>query len=159
MPRLSAALVLLAAALLASPATAQGWDPLAFFEGRTHNVGRIEPTVGHARALVVDGVGRRLPDGALQLRQTIRQGDEAPTARTWRIAPAGPDRWTLTGTDMRGAGRGYREGDHVILEWRRGDLNARQRLTLRSDGRVTNAMTLGRLGLPFARITEVIERR
>lgn len=142
------------------PGLGRTFDPLVWFEGRTRNEGVVRPIVGDAQRLQVDGVGRRLPDGSLQFEQVIRR-DADVSRRTWRVAAAGPDRWTLSGTDMVGRGQGWREGADVILSWRRrgGDLQARQQLRLAPDGRLTNRMTLSRMGVTLAHIDETIVRR
>lgn len=141
------------------PGAGQAFDPLSWFEGRTRNEGVVQPIVGDVQRLQVDGVGRRLPDGALHFEQVIRR-DADVSQRTWRVTPAGPNRWTLSGTDMVGQGQGWREGSDVILSWRRrgGDLQARQELRLLADGRLINRMTLRRMGVTLARIEETIVR-
>lgn len=162
-------LAVLAALLLApacaqsapqSPGAAGRLEPLTWFLGPTHNDGTLRTLTGEVQRLVVDGVGRRLPDGSLELRQVIRRGAEPPAARTWRIAATAPNRWSLSGTDMGGPGRAWRDGDAVILDWprRNGDLQVRQRLVLAPGGRVINTMTLSRLGLTLADVREVIVR-
>ena len=161
---LALALVLLgfagAAAAQPSPASPLRFDPVEWFIGRTHNEGSVRPMMSASRRLAVEGVGRRLPNGALELRQVINVGAEQPFARTWRVTPSGANQWTLAGTDMARPGRAWREGDALVLEWTRinGDFNARQRLTLDPQGRMHNAMTLTRLGITLARIEEVIVR-
>lgn len=153
------ALVGVAAARPTAPPPPAPLDFAGFFVGEVRSEGVIDPLLGDSERLVVNSLGRRLPDRDVLLFQTITRDDQAPVTRYWRIR-GGPDRWTFTGTDVVGAGQAERQGRTIVLTWvrRDGGMQVRQVLTPTGPGRLAGASTLRRLGVTFARITETYAR-
>ena len=154
---------LLAAALLVGcggPAAAQGFDPIAFFAGRTAGEGELKIMLKSAQPLRVQGQGRLEPDGELVLDQQVRRGDRAIERRQWRMRKLAPNRYRGTLTDATGPVEIETRGNVLTIRYpMKGGMSVHQSLTLDGAGRTAlNRMTISKLGVPVARITETIRK-
>lgn len=147
-----------AGALEREAAATPGFDPLAFFAGRTHGEGKLHIMLHRAEPVAVQGVGRLRHDGALVLDQRVRRGNRPETTRQWVLRRAAPGRYTGTLSDATGPVTGVVDGNRLTLRFRmKGGLGARQWLYLRPDGvTVRNRMVLTKFGLPVASLDETI---
>ena len=136
--------------------------PLRFFSGRTTGEGSLRVLFQPAQRIHVRSNGRVAKGGALILRQTIRQGDAAPSTREWRLRQTSPGRFAGTLTDAAGSVTGEVEGNRLRLRytmkgaWR---VRIEQRLELQPDGHtVQNRLTASKFGLPIASLRETIRK-
>lgn len=151
--------VLLAAAVVASPAAAATFDPLTFFAGQTEGRGTLRVMLSRRRPVVVHGHGR-VADGTLVLDQIVIGGGDAPSERRWTFRAAGPGRYTGTLSDATGPVAGTVDGPRLHLHFHvhRG-IVADQWLDLAPDGASAhNRMTFRKMGVVVARLDETIRR-
>lgn len=137
------------------------FDPIAFFAGRTEGHGTLR-IIAHARQpVLVVGRGAVAPDGSITLDQDVRQGDEPPKHRQWRLHRVAPGRYAGTLTDAFGPVTGEVEGNRLTLAFTmKGGLHARQWLYLQPRGQAArNRLVITKFGVPVASLDETIERR
>jgi len=149
-----------AAVAAASPASAAGLDPLAFFTGKTRGDGKLRIIMKAPVPISVDSRGKPDGRGGIVLDQTIREGSKPLRSRRWVLHPTSPTTLSGTLTDATGPVRGSISGRVLKLNYTRNDgLRASHVLTLQPGGRaMTNHMTVKRLGLVVARVEEVIRK-
>ncbi|HET9399274.1 MAG TPA: DUF3833 family protein [Sphingomicrobium sp.] len=154
-------MILLAAALLAAAAPAEPFDPVEFFEGRTHGTGTLRVAFKAPQAVRVESVGSISDDGTLVLRQQIDVEREKPRLRVWRLRRTGPASYSGTLSDARGPVTVTAERGAIRIRYRSTDgLSVQQWLTPAGGGKVIdNRMTFSKLGVTVARLTERIEKR
>ena len=153
--------ILVAATLAAaSPASAAGLDPLAFFSGRTRGNGELKVVLKAPVTISVDSRGKPDGHGGIVLDQIIREGSKPLRSRRWVLHPTSPTTLSGTLTDAAGPVRGSVSGRVLKLYYTRKDgLRASHILILQPGGRtMTNRMTVKRLGLVVARVEEVIRK-
>ncbi len=77
--------------------------PDLFFLGSTRSTGVLETSGGAPSQLFhVEGIGTRLPDGRLQLDQTITFEHQPATTRRWLLTETGPHQYRGSLTDASG---------------------------------------------------------
>lgn len=145
--------------LLFLQATSQLSAPERFFIGRFEGTGSVH-IIFSGRQNVRD-VGRgRMEGGALVIDQIVQQEGAAPRRRHWRLTRVGPNRFTGTITDVRGAVTGEISGNVLHLSYRsvQGPW-VEQWITLHPNGRsAQNRMTFRRFGIQVATVEETIQR-
>jgi len=154
---------MLALLAVSVPASAPLAPPSAAFSVRQFFAGH---TLGHAvlrlflarRQLVIHGVGRIEPDGALVLDQAIDEIGSPRKQREWRLREVAAGRYNGTLTDAAGSVSGAMVGPRFHLKFQtKSGLAAEQWLSLNPDGRsVHNVMTFRKLGLVVASLDETI---
>jgi hypothetical protein len=134
-------------------------DPLAFFSGRTLGTGTLKIALSSSTAIVVESIGRPEPSGLL-LRQTIREGDEAPRVREWRIRRVGGNRFTGTLTEADGPVTLVTRGPRAFIRYRmKNGLAVEQQLALQADERtILNDLQVSNWGVRVARLRETIRK-
>ena len=137
--------------------------PDEFFAGHTRGLGVLSVRFQSPELLCVNGYGEAQPDGTFRLDQTITHPDGETEERTWLMRQESPTVWTASLTDAAGEVTAEVEGSELFIRYRIGSPNVtmRQRLVLQPDGQTAlNLSTVSALvGLPVARLQEVIERR
>ena len=158
---------ILAAALvgcLPGPALlADGPDfrPETFFAGRPTGDVRLTIRMRAPQRLRVESVGAAQADGAFRLDQTITYPDGHSDRRTWTMRALGDGRYASTLTpDARGAVRVEAAGRALRIRYRMGRMTTMdQTLSLHAGGQTaSNVATVRMMGVPVARLTEVITR-
>ena len=158
----------LAAALLAFPLAAvapvqapaaRGFDPVAFFTGRTSGHGFLKKAFSARQATRVVGTGR-VEGGALLLDQTVAIAGEKTRERHWRLRQLAPGRWSGTISDARGPVVASAAGAVLTIRYTSDQgMGVAQTVTLAPDGRsARNRMKIRKLGLTVATIDETIVR-
>ncbi len=155
------------AALAACTAAAQpeprqggaGFDPVAFFRGRTHGEGKLRIMFQQPKAMRVDSIGRDDPNGDLVLEQTVREPGKPARIRYWRLRKTGSDRYSGTLTDAAGPVRIDTIGGTIRIRYTAKDnLNFEQWLTPVGPRRIDNRMKVRRFGIVVAHLDEVITK-
>ena len=138
----------------------QEFDPVAFFNGRSHGEGTLHELFEGGKKVSVESVGRVARGGVLVLDQTVRIAGEPAKRRRWQLRPAGGG-WTGSLTDARGNVTATREGESIEIRYgMAGGLKVEQRLTPRPGGKsVDNEMKIRKFGLVVARLEERIDKR
>ena len=132
-----------------------------FFEGRTHGKGALKLLTGRRRSFEVQGRGTTEPDGSFRLEQAVAFADGAMEQRTWRLVKLDARTYSGTLTDAAGSISAEASGNRIHLRYllRKPAVHVEQSLYLQPDGRtVLNLATITILGIPWARLTEEIER-
>ena len=138
--------------------------PDVFFDGPSEGLGTLRMRVGWTQMVRVESRGAYDADSTFRLVQSIRRGEGAPTTRSWtmrRVSPPGaPPRYTGTLTDASGPVDVRVDGGTLRIAYRMGRfLRMEQRLVLQADGlTAVNLSTVSFLGLPVARLFEIIRR-
>ena len=167
-PVLLAAALALSGCLTAHPRTgpvapAPTFAPDVFFAGHTRGLGVLSVRFSSPELLCVNGYGATQRDGTFRLDQTITRPDGEAEERTWTMRQESPTVWTASLTDAAGEVTATVEGSELLIRYRIGSPNVtmRQRLVLQPDGQTAlNLSTVSALvGVPVARLQEVIERR
>ena len=153
-----------AASLAAVPSTSsaqasRGFDPVAFFMGRTTGQGTLKKMLSSAQATHVSGIGR-MEGAVLVLDQTVTIAGEKSRDRQWRLRAAGPGRWTGTLSDARGAVDASAAGAVLTIAYTSNDgMGIVQTVTLAADGRsARNLMKIRKFGMAVATLDETIRR-
>lgn len=135
------------------------FDPVTFFEGRTHGEGELRKLFAKPVHVSVDSVGRRIGDGLI-LDQTIREADERPSTRRWTISRAGQNRYSGTLTEAVGPVTVDVVGPRAEIEYSmRGGLKVKQQLAEQPAGTsVLNRLSVSKLGVQVATLTETIKK-
>ena len=148
-----------------SPSAFEGGTPRmrpeVFFAGTTRSSGVLENRSGApTRRLQVHGEGQTLPDGSLQLTQSVTLDGNAPKTRTWVMRRVDEHRYTATLTDASGPVEGEAHGNLFHLSYRMASpagARMEQWMYLQPDGRtVVNEATVSLLGVVAARLSERI---
>lgn len=140
-------------------AGAPGFDPLAFFEGRTRGAGELNIILNQPRSLTVEGTGCVRRDGTLVLRQRVEEEGRRPRTRRWEIRRTGPTSYAGTLSDATGPVRAEANGNRLRIRYPSGAGVVEQWLTLSPDGRTAqNRLTVKRLGVVVARVDETIRK-
>ncbi len=126
--------------------------PERFFLGSTSSTGVLENRSGApSERFHVEGTGRALPDGALQLDQTITFEHQPPTTRQWVLTETGPHHYSASLTDASGPVEAESYGNLFHLRYSMKQPSGgrmEQWLYLQPDGRtVVNEATVTWLGL------------
>ena len=126
--------------------------PEQFFLGSTTSTGVLETRSGAPSQLFhVKGDGRVLPDGDLQLDQTITFEHKPPTTRRWVLTKSGPHNYSASLTDASGPVEAEAYGNLFHLRYPMKQPSGgrmEQWLYLQPDGRtVVNEATVTWLGL------------
>jgi hypothetical protein len=135
--------------------------PEAFFAGRTRGEGTLTQRFRAARTVHVVGTGMTEPDGSFRLDQAVTFDDGTIEARTWRVRRTSAHEYSATLSDADGEVKAESSGNSFHLRYllRRPAVYMDQWLYLQTDGRsVLNRATVTVLGVPWARLTETIER-
>ena len=145
---------------VALPADAgRQFQPIAFFEGRSHGDGELRKLLSSPVRVSVDSVGR-MRNGTLVLDQTIRESGKQPSTRRWIIVRAGSDRYTGTLTDAFGNVDGRVDGPRLYIRYTmKHGLTVQQQLAEQADGRtVVNRLVVYKLGIRVAVLNETIRK-
>jgi hypothetical protein len=135
------------------------FQPIAFFEGRTHGDGRLGKLFSRPVSVSVDSVGR-MRNGMLVLDQTIQESGRPPTTRRWIIVRGGAGRYSGTLTDAVGNVAGWVDGPRLYIRYTmRHGLTVQQQLAEQPDGRtVLNRLVVYKLGIRVATLNETIHK-
>ena len=166
-PALLTATLALSGCLAAHPRTgpvapAPAFAPDEFFAGHTRGLGVLSVRLSSPELLCVNGYGEAQPDGTFRLDQTITRPDGETEERAWLMRQESPTVWTASLTDAASEVTAEVEGSELFIRYRIGSPNVtmRQRLVLQPGGQTAlNLSTVRALGVPIARLQEVIERR
>ena len=151
-------LIALAAVAVAAPAHA-GFDPVKFFQGRTHGDGNLKIVFKRSVRMSVDSEGVQDRDGSLLLKQIVHEPGKPARTRYWRLRKVGNKAFEGTLTDAVGPVRVDVVGERVRIRYRAKDhLDFDQVLTQSGPRQVNNAMKVRRFGITVARFDEVIRK-
>ncbi len=143
------------------PADARAlFNPIAFFAGRSHGDATLHKLIGGNVRVQVDSVGRSDGHDGLILDQTISEGAKPARQRRWVMRPLAPGRFTGTLTDANGPVAVIIAGPRANIRYKmKNGLDVEQQLALQRDGRtVLNVLTVRKLGVRVARLTETIRK-
>ncbi len=160
------AVVLLAGCLPASApipvqASEPAFRPEVFFAGPSHGDPDVSIRTKGTQRLRVESRGAAQPDGSFRLDQHITYPGGRAEDRTWTMTALGGGRYAATLTpDARGPVDVRAEGNRFSIRYRMSRTTTmEQTITLRPGGQVAdNVATVRMMGMPVARITEVITR-
>ena len=143
---------------LAQPAHA-AFNPVDFFQGKTHGDGVLKIIFQSAKRMTVDSEGRTEKDGSLLLEQTIHEPGKPPRTRYWRLRETGPNRYEGSLTDAASAVRVDVDKDSVRIRYKGKDhLDFDQLLTPDGPRQVHNNMRVKRFGFTVAHFEETIRK-
>lgn len=144
------------------------FDPIRFFDGRTHSWAVIENRHGNPTSqFTAELTGRRDGD-QLSLEQVFTFSDGHHEQRAWRIRRVGEHRYEATANDVVGIARGEAWGNafrwSYTTEGRRSwfvdDLRYDLWMYLTDDGStLVNRVNISKFGIVVARTTEYFQRR
>jgi hypothetical protein len=143
-----------------SPVAAPAFDPVVFFQGRTHGTGTLHVALKHPQTTDVRGNGVASGDDGILLDQDVTMGRGKPKHRSWRLRRIGVGRYAGTLTDAVGTVTAQSQGNVLQIDFAmKGGLKVEQRLYLQPGGQVAlNTMVVRKLGVVVARLDERIER-
>ena len=150
----------LAALPSAAPAqAARGFDPVAFFTGRTTGEGHLKKMFSSAQATHVTGRGQ-IEGGVLVLDQSVAIAGEPRRDRQWRLRAVSPGRWAGTLSDARGPVTASAAGAVLTIAYISNDgMGITQQVTLAPDGQsARNLMKVKKFGMAVATLDETITR-
>lgn len=153
--------ILFAAALVtAAPATAAGFDPVAFFSGPTRGEGTLKVVLKRSERFNVESEGRADGKGRFVLEQVIHWSSKPPKQRRWLLREVSPNNWVGSISDSPGPVRGRVLGNSLVLNYPvKGGLRAEQVMTPEGDGRtVRNHIVVRKLGIIVAKVIEIIRK-
>lgn len=151
-------LTLLAVLCLAAPATA-GFDPIAFFKGKSQGEGVLKIIFQAPKTISVDSEGMSEPDGTLVLVQKVQEEGKAPRLRSWRLRRTSPTRFEGTLTDAAGPVVVDLIGGKARIRYTmKNRMSVEQWLTETSPRTVANQMKVRRFGVIVARFDETIRK-
>jgi hypothetical protein len=137
--------------------------PLAFFDGHTVSWGMVE-TAGGApdTPFTSDMVGTTDPDGTLHLTQHFSFADGRKPERVWTFRRTGDHTYEGTANDVDGPAEGEAYGNlfhwTYTLELSPGNalkkVSMEQWMYLQPNGTMVNRVTIRKLGLVVAMVTE-----
>ena len=136
------------------------FDPVDFFNGRSHGEGSLHELFKGDKHVSVDSVGKVGRGGVLILDQTVRVTGDPVKRRRWMLRPTHGG-WTGTLTDANGAVTATRDGSAIRIRYKMdGGMKVEQILTPRAGGKtVDNEMKIRKFGLVVARLEERIAKR
>ena len=148
------------ALLLAAAAPAgTAFNPVEFFQGRTHGDGTLKIIFQSPKRMTVDSQGSTEKDGSLVLKQTIHEPGKPPRTRYWRLKQTGPNRFEGTLTDAASAVRVDVIKERVRIRYKGKDhLDFDQWLASKGPREVSNTMRVKRFGLTVAHFDEIIRK-
>jgi len=148
------------ALLLAAAAPAgTAFNPVEFFQGRTHGDGTLKIIFQSPKRMTVDSQGSTEKDGSLVLKQTIHEPGKPPRTRYWRLKQTGPNRFEGTLTDAASAVRVDVVKERVRIRYKGKDhLDFDQWLAPKGPREVSNTMRVKRFGLTVAHFDEIIRK-
>ena len=148
------------ALLLAATAPADtAFNPVEFFQGRTHGDGTLKIIFQSPKRMSVDSQGSTEKDGSLVLKQTIHEPGKPPRTRYWRLKQTGPNRFEGTLTDAASAVRVDVVKERVRIRYKGKDhLDFDQWLAPMGPREVSNTMRVKRFGLTVAHFDEIIRK-
>lgn len=149
-----------AGAVAAWSMPSNSFDPVDFFDGRSHGEGTLHELLKGGKHFSVESVGKVSRGGVLILDQTVRVAGDPVKHRQWRLRPTG-DGWSGTLTDADGQVSAEREGDSIRIRYKMdGGLKVEQLLTPRPGWKtVDNQMKIKKFGIVVARLNETIVKR
>lgn len=150
--------VILPPVAVPSPATSTPFEPLEFFEGTTSGSGTLHRLDSKDFDLSVQSNGKRLPDGGLELTQTIALEGEPERTRTWVLKADGDNRYTGTLTGATGEVSAITGGRRMVITYDTDGKTIRQTLTQVDEHKLLNRLDVYKWGLNVARVDETITR-
>lgn len=150
-----------ASAPIPGQASEPAFRPEVFFAGPSHGDPVLSIRTKADQQLHVQSVGAAQPDGSFRLDQHITYPDGRAEDRTWVMTPLGGGRYATTLTpDASGPVDVRAEGNRFTIRYHMSRMTTMdQTITLRPGGQVAdNVATVRMMGMPVARITEVITR-
>jgi hypothetical protein len=154
---IGAALLLLAAAPAAAPATA----PERFFVGRTEGAGVVHMTLTGSHKVRDVSRGHLDRSGALILEQLVYEEGKPARRRSWRLVRAGGNRVSGTISDAVGPVAGEISGNvlHLRYQAREAGAQVEQWVTLNPGGRTaSNRMIFRKFGFKAATLESTIRK-
>ena len=142
-------------------------DPLAFFTGHIVSSGMVETASGAPdEAFTSDMMGTRGPDGSLTLKQDFSFADGTKPTRVWTYHKTGDQTFEGTAADVSGPAKGEAYGnlfhETYTLELDPGNalknVAMEQWMYLEDDGTIVNRVTIRKLGLVVAMVTEYFRK-
>ena len=137
------------------------FSPAEFFAGETVGEGTLKIVFKGARHTHVVGHGHVEAGGVVVLTQDVKEGDKPVRTRTWRIRPAGTNRFTGTLSDAKGPIAASVSGNRLNIVYKmKGGLDVEQWLYLQT-GKTTalNRMVVKKFGIPVASLRETIVKQ
>lgn len=150
--------VILPPVAIPSPATSTPFEPLQFFEGPTSGTGTLHRLDSREFDLSVQSNGKRLPDGGLELNQTITLEGQPERTRTWILKADGDNRYSGTLSDATGAVSAITGGRRMVITYDADGRTIRQTLTQVDDHKLLNRLDVYQWGINVARVNETITR-
>jgi hypothetical protein len=148
-----------ALALLLAAAAPASFNPVEFFQGRTHGEGTLKIIFQAPKSISVDSLGTTEKDGSLVLKQTIHEPGKPPRTRYWRLRQTGPKRFEGTLTDAASAVRVEVVKERVRIRYKGKDhLDFDQWLAPKGQNEVSNTMRVKRFGITVAHFDEIIRK-
>lgn len=146
--------------LLAAAAPPAAPGPEAFFVGRTEGAGDVHVILSGRHGVRDRSRGHIERGGALVLEQIVEEEGSPPRTRSWRLMRIGPNRFTGTISDARGAVAGEVAGNVLHLRYRSVEgPSVEQWVTIHANGRsAQNHMVFRRFGFTVATLDAVIRR-
>lgn len=153
--------------LPASLGSGPAFDPIAFFNGRTHSLGVIENRSGApTQRVVTDSHGDKDGSDRLRMVQHLSFQDGSTQQRDWTLWRTGPNRFDATANDMAGTAKG--ESDGGIFHWQwvlvrspghwLREVTMNQWMYRMEDGTVMIRTTVSKFGFIVAEVTEQFVR-
>jgi hypothetical protein len=143
--------------------TGPAFRPDRWFEGPVASSGLIEDAGGAATGrFATVSTGRHAPDGSFVLDQQLRYDDGRVTDRVWRLTAVDAHRYAGTLSDGVGPVTGEAYGPAFHLAYRLSlqpgnplaTVSVDQLMVLQGDNSVVNRLTLRKLGIVVAMVTE-----
>ena len=140
---------------------APAFSPAQFFSGETIGEGTLKIVFKGTRHTHVVGHGSVEAGNVIVLTQKVAEGDKPVRTRTWRIRPAGANRFTGTLSDAEGPIVASTAGNSMDIRYKmKGGLNVEQWLYLQSGEKtVINRMVVKKFGIPVASLRETIVKQ
>lgn len=148
---------------IASAGAGSPFDPVAFFDGRTHSWGVVESRSGApTERIVTDSHGEKAGADRLRMVQYLAFQDGTTQRRDWTLWRSGPNRFDATANDMVGVAKGETDGNIFHWQWvlarSRGNefmnLTMNQWMYRLADGSVMIRTTVSKFGVILAEVTE-----
>lgn len=154
------ALVLGSTALRAQGEARAGFDPGAFFTGRTTSEGTLSQIFSATRQTRVSTFGTRQRNGDMVLEQDVQIGDQPTRHRVWRLRETSPGHFSGTISDAADDLAGTLAGNSLTLTYTMDNhLGVHQVITVNPGGQsAQNVMRFRRFGITVARLRETIRR-
>ena len=156
----TAAIILAAAAVPAAADPNPTLDMMGFFTGKTHADNVISIALHSPHKLVVDSIGGRNKAGEFILVDNVQEEGKPARKRTWAMHPVGPNHFTGSLSDAVGPVDVVVSGNIATIRYvmRDGNMKIEQRLTLQSNGTVSNSVMARKFGLKFATVEGTIHK-